>query len=742
MEKVLRYGIADDQEKWKRPGRTLTSSSLKGHSNQRAEVKSMRTIPVLATSLFFTVILNAQTNNAFVRTNAEGKSWTVGNTLVEREIRFDPQLGLYTASWRHLVTGTDLMNVAQAKRYWGSEFFFHADADSFSGSSGSTWELVEASTQELAPSARLLTVKLRAKAKPIEVTIFYAVYEGHPVIRKWIAITNHSETPITLSHLSFEAVNVAPGPASVLQASAYYGIEPREIFFTGRVDDTAILERNSLTGEGLVVMNEAPGYMKRTELDEWYGEGVQVMYDTDLFPFERSLQPGETFTSAKSSIAFFAEGRGFADPRWVLPSYTSKVLMKKGPDYQPPWIYNTWEPFNLGITRSITMDLIAAAQRMGMDVFTIDVGWQADYGDNAVNRKVFPNGLEEIQAAVEQSGMRLGLYVPLAVVSTNTAVYREHPEWVCTDRYGKPKFTGTVDGPLPVMCLATPYREVAAKRISELIGRYHLHYVKIDATTVFNTYGEFPGCYALGHDHHSWAESLERIYEGIQYVTDRIYRDHPDVLIDLTFELWGQKHLIDYGLLAAGDLDWLSNVRDIALDSAGPRQARTLLYHRSLAIPTETMLIGNLQAEMPPIEERLGTAMGSGPLFLGDLRKLTVAEQDWYGEKIRWFKTLRKEVPLFEGFFPLGNWAQPGAASWDGFARLSRQGEGLIVIFKNQSNTTKVEANLPLYPDGEFVIRSAMTGRALGKSTGKQFRKGIQIQLPAEHKVEILEIRR
>ena len=58
-------------------------------------------------------------------------------------------------------------------------------------------------------------------------------------------------------------------------------------------------------------------------------------------------------------------------------------------------------------------------------------------------------------------------------------------------------------------------------------------------------------------------------------------------------------------------------------ESAGPRQARTLLYLRSLAIPSEAMLIGNLQAEMPPIEERLATAMGSGPLFLGDLRKLT-----------------------------------------------------------------------------------------------------------------------
>lgn len=676
----------------------------------------------------------------FVNTNAEARSWTIGNALVEREIRFDPKLGLYTASWRHKITGTDFIEATRKRGVSGHEFSVEVDGSSLAGSNGSGWELLEAKTQELALPGKSLAIHLRSKAKPIDIAIFYAVYDAHPVIQKWIAISNSGKDPIILSHLRFEDVSITPGSADTLQASGFYGAQPRDLFLTGRVDDTAVLERNSITGEGFVAMTEAPGWTKRTELVGW-GNGVQLMYDTDLFPFERSVPPGGTFTSAKSSIAFCVEGKGFADPRWTIPTFASQVLMKKGPEYQPPWIYNTWEPFRRGITRSITMDLIAAAGHMGFDVFTVDDGWQSQYGENAINLDLFPNGLDEIQAVVEEKGMRLGLWVPLAAISTNSTAYREHPEWVCKNRNGNPKFTRTMAGPQAVMCLASPYRDVAAKRISELIGRYRLCYVKIDLTTVFNAYGESPGCDAQGHYHRSWAESLDRTYEGIQYVTDRIYDDHPQVLLDLTFELWGQKHVIDYGLLGAGNLDWLSNVDDNAPESAGPRQARTLLYQRSLAIPSETMLIGNLQAEMAAIEERLATAMGSGPLLLGDLRKLTLEQQNWYREKIQWFKTLRKEVPILEGFFPLGDWSQPGAQNWDGFARLSRRGEGMIALFKNESHLSEVEMALPVFPDGRFHLRSVITGQGLGTYTGEQFRHGVKIPLPPTYKAEILEIR-
>jgi alpha-galactosidase len=677
----------------------------------------------------------------YVNASSDKQSWTIGNDLVEREIRFDASGGLYTSRWVHKVTGADFMSRARDGKRWGPEFYFNVDGERVSGSWGTDFVLAGSEVRDVVPAGKLLEIKLKARAKPVEVSVLYAVYDGHPVVRKWLAITNRAQAAITLSHMSFESLRLQCGAPADLQVSGFYGSQPREIFYTGRVDDAATVQRNSRTGEGFIAMNEAPGYLKRTEMWGW-GEGLQVMYDTDLFPFERSVAPGETFTTAKSSVAFFADGRGFADPRWIMPTYTSRVLMKKGAAYQPPWIYNTWEPFERNIDAAITKDLVAAASRMGLDIFTIDDGWQQDYGENNINTKMFPGGLVDIWTAVERSGMRLGLWVPLAAVGVNTKVYQEHPEWLCRERDSKSKFTGTASGPQAVMCLASPYQDVAAKRISDLIGTYHLKYVKIDLTTVFNTYGESPGCNATGHYHKTWAESLTRIYEGIQNITDRIYRDHPNVLLDLTFELWGQKHVIDYGLLAAGDLDWLSNVDDQQPGFAGPRSARTLLYLRSLAIPVETMLIGNLHAEMPSIEERLATAMGSAPLFLGDLRKLTPAELDWYHERVRLFKQLRQGPSISEGFFPLGNWQQPGASSWDGFVRLNRQGSGLMVLFKNETNLDSVEIKLPMLPESSYALESIMTGSQLGEFDGAKLQRGISVGFPKGHKVEILRINR
>jgi len=667
-----------------------------------------------------------------------GHEWVLSNHFLERVIRCEPQEGLYTHAWRHKLTGTDFLERARSAHKRRAEFAFEANGHWLTSLSPSARQLLQAETHPVS-EGEALTITLYETTHSLTIALHYVVYRDHPAIRKWLTITNAGKFPVVITRLSIETLDLACGKPGELQLAAFYGIMPREMFFTGRVEDAMLLQKNASTGEGFAVLNEAPAHLKRTDTPGSWTGGIDVGYNSDLFPFERHIAPQETFTTASASTLFTWEGDPCADPRWVIPSYTSGVLFKRGQAYQPPWLYNSWEGFFRNIREDIVYELIPIAAHIGIDVFTIDDGWQAEYGENGASPERFPNGLEGIGAEVEKRGMRLGLWVPLAVVSAKTQVYREHPEWLCYDRNHQPKMTETAAGLQYVMCLATPYREQVAQRLIELVRNYRLSYIKLDLTTVFNAYGESPGCYAADHEHHSWAESLVRIYEAIGWITRAVYAVHPELLIDLSYELWGQKHIIDYGLLAAGDLDWLSNVQDKSNGSAGPLHARTLLYHRALAIPAEAMLIGNLEANRDPVEERFATAIGSTPLLLGDLRQLTEEQQEWYRQRIAWFKMLRQDIAIHQGFFPLGSWRQPNIADWDGFARLSRNGEGVIVIFRNDSSVEELVVKLPVPGETTYQLYSVLDGRALGVFHAAQFRSGIAIAL--SDMVSIIEIR-
>ena len=667
------------------------------------------------------------------------QSWTIGNDRIERVVSFDPISGVVTQRLTDLKTHTEYIPPQEPTRRAALEFSFACNGETLTGA---TFQLRKADQSTL-PDGKSLTIHLQSKTFPLEVDVVYRVYDGHPAIRKWLLLRNTGSTPLHLSHMNIEAIAPSVGRSNETVLNAQYGAIPRETFYTGRSEDAGLFVSNARTGDGFAILTEIPGYMKRTEINAWYDPGrvgVGVLYDTDLMPFERLLAPGAEFKTAAVSLLTFRNGDGFNDPHWILPSYTAGVLQRKTIARDAPWIYNTWEPFERNINRNTTLQLIDVAGTMGMDIFTIDDGWQREYGENTVDPKSFPGGLGAIRSAVEAKGMRLGLWIPMAAIGLNTPDYLHHPDWAALDQSGKPKLTSTMAGSKVVMCLASPFQDAAADRINDAIERFHLAYVKLDLTTIFNAYGEAPGCWAKGHYHGSWAESLNLIYEGISHVTSKVYEKHPDVLLDLTFELWGQKHVIDAGLLAAGDLDWMSNVNDAQPDSAGTLQARTLLYQRAPSMPVESMLIGNLHADIPSPQEAFATAIGSAPLLLGDLRKLSAADQQWYQDHIRWFKKLRASTEINQSFFPLGNWRQPSSAAWDGFARLSRSGDGVIAIFRNKSDASAANIQLPLMPEGKSKLHSVVTNKDLGEFTKDDWIRGVQVAFSGSEAVEILEV--
>src|SRR4051812_4188553 len=278
------------------------------------------------------------------------QTWTIGNDLVKRVLAFRPtqgapsQVGLFTQQLSDL--SMDANFVLQGKAHTGSaaEFSFLSNGRACTGGSGD-FTLVGAGESAI-PNGKSLAVRLRHKDLTLEVTAIYRVYNGHAALRKHLVLRNTGTTALHISHLAIESIGVSLGHADELTLLTQYGAVPREIFYTGRSEDACLLLANGLTGRGIAIINETPGYMKRTEIGGWDDPEftrIAVMYDTDLMPFERTLAPGEEFVTACASLLPFRRGDGFKDPQWRLPAYGAQVLERRVDRAGPPWIFNTWE---------------------------------------------------------------------------------------------------------------------------------------------------------------------------------------------------------------------------------------------------------------------------------------------------------------------------------------------------------------------------------------------------------------
>lgn len=666
--------------------------------------------------------------------------WMMNNGVVSRVLAFDAHDGLVTHSWKNLKDGKEFIDSEQETMDgYCRGFRFRLNGRAYTGTPAQ-FTLTHAEESADPAGGRHLDVNLTSRDQTVAVTAHYFLPAGATGIRQYLSIRNNSAQPSTLSRLSIACEPIAPAQPDNLLAYGGYGEEPREIFFTGRSDDVAILLENAKTGDGVAVLSEVPGVLRRTEvgvIGQWHQwePGVNVMYDTDLFPFERTLAPGETFTSAAVSFVLYRRATA-QDPHWLIPQYVLANIAR--PEPKPRWMYNDWEPFETKIGATQLMNVERAVARAGFGIFVIDDGWEKMRADNAVNSALFPQGIAPIEKLAQQTGMQFGLWSPMAVASPDAPVASAHPEWICHDQNGKVRMmAGMVQ-----MNLASPFRDNELERLSALVRKYDLRYVKLDLTTVFNTYGEQVGCYGPGGEHAATAadhEFISRGYEALSYIANELHRRFPGLLIDYSFELWGGKHLIDYGLLHEADLDWMSNVADRVATDAGPRAARMLLYQRTMSIPAESMVIGNLQGETGSWRVRAATELGSFPLLLGDFRKVSPQDQAHYADWIARYRALREHVALNQSFFPLGSWRQPRSDSWDGFARLSNEGEGLIVLFRNDTREATAHVRIPGFPRGTVTAHVWDSSR-MYSWTGDQLRRGIDIPITGD--AEVLQLQR
>ena len=135
-------------------------------------------------------------------------------------------------------------------------------------------------------------------------------------------------------------------------------------------------------------------------------------------------------------------------------------------------LINNWEGTYFDFDEPKLLEMATAARDLGVELFVLDDGWfgardddTTSLGDWFVDRRKLPNGIDGLARGIEALGLRFGLWIEPEMVSEQSQLFAEHPDWAI----GVPGRPRTESRQQLVLDLSRP--EVVEHLVGVLVGR-------------------------------------------------------------------------------------------------------------------------------------------------------------------------------------------------------------------------------------------------------------------------------
>jgi alpha-galactosidase len=355
-------------------------------------------------------------------------------------------------------------------------------------------------------------------------------------------------------------------------------------------------------------------------------EAAPVLAGGELLgPGEIRLAPGQAY---ESPWVFFAWSDAGLDG--LAARLHERLRARPGHPHSPRRvILNTWEAVYFDQDLGRLTELAESAGKLGVELFILDDGWfrgrrddTAALGDWTVDRDVWPDGLHPLVNRVRGLGMAMGLWVEPEMVSPDSDLAREHPDWILA---APGRLPGLERNQLVLDVAHPDAHAYLLDHLDRLVGEYGLDYLKWD------------------HNR----DLLEAVHDGRAGVHDQthaVYRlldelraRHPGLEIE---SCAGGGARIDYGILERTDRVWTSDTNDALQRQAIQRWTGLLLPPELLGshVGAGRAHITGRVADLP---FRLATALFAHAGIEWDITRCSPAELDALTAWIALYKRLR-----------------------------------------------------------------------------------------------------
>lgn len=314
----------------------------------------------------------------------------------------------------------------------------------------------------------------------------------------------------------------------------------------------------------------------RCEIEVDQMEQTRLVMGIHPYHFSFRLGTGDVFETPEVIMAYSDCGLGRLS-RIYHDAYRSNLIRSKYVTSPRPILVNNWEATYFDFNEEKLFNIAKAAKEIGLDMFVLDDGWfgkrdadESGLGDWVVNEKKIKGGLPKLVEKINGIGMKFGIWIEPEMISEDSDLYREHPDWVL--KIPQRSLTRSRHQ-LNLDISRKEVRDHVMKQIFKVLDSCKVDYVKWDMNrSVGNVYSSALPSERQGEVYHRY---MLGVYEMMEQLVSR----YPDLLFE---NCCGGGGRFDAGMLYYSPQIWCSDNTD-AIDRL------KIQYGTSFGYPISTM---------------------------------------------------------------------------------------------------------------------------------------------------------
>ena len=445
-------------------------------------------------------------------------------------------------------------------------------------------------TEDAGTAVQTLELICQDRVLGVEVVLSYTAFEREDVITRSVRVDNRGEQTLTIEKIYSACLDMdyeedyelltLPGAWArerrIQRRRIGYGRQSaasirgesghQEHPFIALLSENATQDTGEVYGMHFVYSGN---FLAQAELSQF--DSIRMTMGIHPENFVWKLEQGESFAAPEVVMTYSSEGLSGMTHHYH-DMYREHLIRGEYRDKKRPILINNWEATYFDFNTDKLLKIAKQASKLGIEMLVMDDGWfghrnddSTSLGDWKVNEQKLPGGLKLLVDQVNAMGLKFGIWFEPEMISPDSDLYREHPDWVISI----PGRVGSLCRNQYVLDLSRKeVRDYAFESVAAVLHSANIEYVKWDMNRQLSDLGSME----LPADRQG--ELYHRYVLGVYEMQERLLAEFPHLLLE---NCSGGGARFDPGMLYYSPQIWCSDDTD-AIERLKIQEGTMLLY--------------------------------------------------------------------------------------------------------------------------------------------------------------------